>query len=115
MIDFVYSAAAELDTQNTTTFDALTENLFQLIAIFWTDISKDGRMELNAVVHFTGVLGIHPQELAFRTAYGFTPTLAALTWIGRLILLEYALPLQAYSHLKVPGQHGRSTLTKFNG
>ncbi|KFZ22727.1 hypothetical protein V502_02791, partial [Pseudogymnoascus sp. VKM F-4520 (FW-2644)] len=102
MIDFVYAAAMGLDSHDIGAFNVLTENLFQLFAMFWTDISKDGRMETFALVHFTGVLGIHPRELAYQTAYGFTPALSAMAWIGRLILLEYALPLKAYSQLKFP-------------
>ncbi|KFZ25502.1 hypothetical protein V502_00026, partial [Pseudogymnoascus sp. VKM F-4520 (FW-2644)] len=102
MIDFVYAAATGLDSHDIGAFNVLTENMFQLFAMFWTDISKDGRMETFALVHFTGVLGIHPRELAYQTAYGFTPTLSAMAWIGRLILLEYALPLKAYSRLKFP-------------
>ncbi|KAH9203154.1 hypothetical protein DL95DRAFT_506960 [Leptodontidium sp. 2 PMI_412] len=35
-------------------------------------------------------------------AYAFTPLLSSLIWIGRLLLLEYALPLQPYSYLKLP-------------
>lgn len=102
MVEFVYTAAAELNDDDAAAFAILKENMFQLFAMFWTDISRDGRMETCALVHFTGVLGIHPQELAYRTAYAFTPALSALIWIGRLILLEYALPLQAYSYLKLP-------------
>ncbi|PVH67336.1 hypothetical protein DL98DRAFT_393806, partial [Cadophora sp. DSE1049] len=80
----------------------LTENMFQLLAMFWTDTSKNGNMDACALVHFTGVLGIHSTELAYRTAYAFTPLLSSLIWIGRLLLLEYALPLQPYSHLRIP-------------
>jgi hypothetical protein len=101
MIDFVYTAAAGLNSQDAGAFTVLAENLFQLFAMFWTDISKDGKMETCALVHFNGVLGIYPRELAYQTAYGFTPTLSAMAWIGRLLLLEYALPLEAYSHLKI--------------
>lgn len=81
---------------------SILEALFQLLAMFWTDISTDGPVEGKAIVHFSGVLGIHPQELAFRTAYDYTPYLSALIWIGRLIVLEYALPLREYGTLKVP-------------
>ena len=80
----------------------LKEHLLQLFVMFWTELSKDGDMGKGALVHFTRVLGIHPQELTFRTAYAYTPFLSALIWIGRLILLEYALPLRAYMYLKVP-------------
>ncbi|PVH90791.1 hypothetical protein DM02DRAFT_507158, partial [Periconia macrospinosa] len=78
------------------------ENLFQLLVMFWTDLSTDGKMHRNAIVHFSGVLGIHPTELAFRKPYDYTPFLSALLWVGRLIILEYALPLAPYVHLQVP-------------
>lgn len=70
--------------------------------MFWTDLSTDGVMEGKAIIYFSSVLGIHPYELAFRTAYDYTPYLSALIWIGRLVMLEYALPLRAYQHLKIP-------------
>jgi hypothetical protein len=80
----------------------LRESLFQLLVMFWTDISADGVVEGKATINFSGVLGIHPYELAFRTAYDCTPYLSALIWVGRLIILEYALPLQAYRLLPTP-------------
>ena len=46
--------------------------------MFWTDISTDGPVEGKAIVHFSGVLRIYPYELAFRTAYDYTPYLSAL-------------------------------------
>jgi hypothetical protein len=71
----------------------ISETVFQLLVLFWTDLSTDGMLESKAIVHFSGVLGIHPYELAYRTAYDYTPYLSALLWIGRLIILEYVLPL----------------------
>jgi hypothetical protein len=47
-------------------------------------------------------MGIHPYELAYRTAYDYTQYLSALLWVGRLIVLEHALPLRAYATLDVP-------------
>lgn len=78
------------------------ESLFQLLVMFWTDTSFDGNMERNAMVNFSGVLGIHPTELRFRRAYDYTPYVSALLWVGRLIILEYALPLKAYTTLQIP-------------
>ncbi|KAF1976714.1 hypothetical protein BU23DRAFT_454581 [Bimuria novae-zelandiae CBS 107.79] len=69
---------------------------------FWTNVSTEGRMEEKAIANFSSVLGIHPQELAYRTAYNYTPFLSALLWVGRLIVLEYALPLHAYHTLQIP-------------
>jgi hypothetical protein len=82
--------------------EAACEKLFQLFVMFWTDLSPDGMMHRNAIVHFSGVLGIHPTELCFRRPYDYTPYLSALIWVGRLIILEYALPLAAYNHLQIP-------------
>lgn len=79
----------------------ISETVFQLLVLFWTDLSTDGILASKAIVHFSGVLGIHPYELAYRTAYDYTPYLSALLWIGRLIILEYALPLRGYTTLDV--------------
>jgi hypothetical protein len=54
------------------------------------------------LLHFTAVLGIHRYSLAYRPAYNSTPGLARLMWIGRLLFLEYALPLRAYTTLPIP-------------
>ncbi|EMD86838.1 hypothetical protein COCHEDRAFT_1218347 [Bipolaris maydis C5] len=82
--------------------DGVHENLFQLLVMFWTDLSHDGNMSRSAIMHFSGVLGIHPTELFFRKPYNYTPFISALLWVGRLIILEYALPLAPYNHLKAP-------------
>jgi hypothetical protein len=80
----------------------ISETVFQLLVLFQTDLSTDGISESKAIVHFSGVLGIHPYQLAYRTAYDYTPYLSALPWNSRLIILEYALPLRAYTTLDMP-------------
>lgn len=80
----------------------ILETIFRLLVLFWTDTSIDGESGAKAVIHFSGVLGIHPYKLTLRTAYDYTPYLSALIWVGRLVLLEYALPLRAYSSLNPP-------------
>jgi hypothetical protein len=82
--------------------DSVHENLFQLLVMFWTDLSHDGNMSCSAIMNFSGVLGIHPTELCFCKPYDYTPFTSALLWVGRLIILEYALSLTLYNHLKVP-------------
>jgi hypothetical protein len=59
-------------------------------------------MSRSAVMDFSGVLGIHPKELCFCKLYDYTPLLSALIWVGRLIILEYALPAISYNCLEVP-------------
>jgi hypothetical protein len=97
-------ASASSPTRDLST---LVENLFQLMMMFWTDLSTDGSFRHNAIVHFSGVLGIHPYELAYRGAYDYTPYLSALIWVGRLLFLEYSLPLRTYEYLTYvwPGRH----------
>jgi Chromo (CHRromatin Organisation MOdifier) domain len=108
MMDFVWAGFTDLQTECDKTSvcldvpDSLLENLFQLIAMFWTDLREDGALESSAIANFSGVLGLHPRELVYRRAYDYTPYLSALIWVGRLVLLEYSLPLRPYSYLKLP-------------
>lgn len=75
------------------------EAVMQLSILFWTERPKDANLESTAVARFSGILGIHPEEHAFRRAYDYTPLLSALIWIGRALLVEYALPLESYETL----------------
>lgn len=77
----------------------LSEALLQLSMMFWTYQSQDGTMASSTIVHFAAVLGIHPSSLAYRSAYDYTPDLAALVWVGRLLFLEYSLPRFSYDIL----------------
>jgi hypothetical protein len=96
------SQQADLGILLPSSLAALNENLFQLLVMFWTDLSHDGNMSRSAIMNFSGVLGIHPTELCFRKPYDYTPFISALLWVGRLIILEYALPLAPYKYLKSP-------------
>jgi hypothetical protein len=71
----------------------------QLSILFWTECPKDANLESTAIAQFSGVLRIHPEEYAFRRAYDYTLLLSALIWIGRALLVEYALPLKLYRTL----------------
>jgi hypothetical protein len=82
--------------------EAGLELLFQLSITFWTEIPSSGDVESTAIAHFSGVLGVHSSEYAFRRAYDYTPSISSLIWVGRLVLLEYALPLRPYKHLPIP-------------
>ena len=71
----------------------IIEFILRLLVLFWTDTSIDGDLGAKAVIHFSGVLGIHLHKLTLCTAYDYTLYLLALIWVGRLVILEYALPL----------------------
>ena len=77
----------------------LSEALLQLSMMFWTYQSQDGAMMSSTIVHFAAVLGVHQSSLAYRNAYDYTPDLAALVWVGRLLFLEYSLPRFSYDTL----------------
>ncbi|KAF2626977.1 hypothetical protein BU25DRAFT_342016 [Macroventuria anomochaeta] len=79
--------------------DGVHENLFQLLVMFWIDLSHDGNMSRSAIMNFSGVLGIHPTELCFRKPYDYTPFISALLWVGRLIILEQTATSIAKKHL----------------
>lgn len=68
----------------------------------WTYQDLAGDITSSILIHFTAVLGIHPHSLAYRSAYNSTSGFARLMWIGRLLFLEYALPLHAYATLPFP-------------
>jgi hypothetical protein len=108
-LDNFSSNEARRATSNTVSplpplFSCILETIFRLLVLFWTDTSIDGDPGDKAVVHFSGVLGIHPYKLTLRTAYDYTPYLSALIWVGRLVTLEYALPSRAYNSWKPPLQ-----------
>ena len=85
--------------------DELLEQVFKLNYTILTTLSPTGHSHRHCpLVYFIGVLGIHSYNLAYFTAYHFTPTLAGLLWVSRLLLLEYALPLAPYRSLDLPTQ-----------
>ncbi|KFY28399.1 hypothetical protein V491_00488, partial [Pseudogymnoascus sp. VKM F-3775] len=80
----------------------LAEQLFRLSCTFWTDVSRTGKTLYLPLVYFAGVLSIQRDSLAYRIAYLYTTRAASLVWVGRLLMLEYALPQQAYHTLGRP-------------
>jgi hypothetical protein len=75
------------------------EAVTQLFMTFWTEVPRNADLESTAIARFSGILGIHPHKFSFRRAHDYTPLLSALIWVGQLLLLEYALPLEVYETL----------------
>lgn len=92
----------------------IIEATAHLFLTFWTETPKDVDLEKSAIARFSGVLGIHPDEYSFRRAYDYTPFLSALIWVGRVVFLEYALPLKPYESLtqRWPGREEYSDLVQ---
>ncbi|EWY79522.1 hypothetical protein FOYG_17324 [Fusarium oxysporum NRRL 32931] len=58
-----------------------------------------GDMSASIIIQYAAVLRIQGSSLAFHLAHSSSPRLAALIWIGRLLFLEYAVPVYAYKTL----------------
>jgi hypothetical protein len=59
------------------------------------DTSRIGLYE-SPLMHYLAVRGVDEQSKAFRAAFFYTPILAGALWINRLIMLEVAVPLEAW-------------------
>ncbi|KAK7570757.1 hypothetical protein V3481_019296 [Fusarium oxysporum f. sp. vasinfectum] len=79
----------------------LSEAIFQLSMMFWTYQEPTGDMSASIIIQYAAVLGIQGSSLAFHPAHSSSPRLAALIWIGRLLFLEYAVPVSAYNTLDI--------------
>ena len=55
------------------------------------------------MMHFSAVLGIN-KDGQFKESYCYTTHLAALIWISRLVMLEFALPKREYQTLRWPAR-----------
>jgi hypothetical protein len=75
----------------------LTEWLFALSTQFVAQVGRPSSTDPLPLLDFTAVLGIHTYSLVYRSAYVFTPLLAGLVWVSRLLMLEYSLPSKAYT------------------
>src|ERR1700689_3004501 len=82
--------------------DRLSEKVFELCVRFLTQVFRQEEEGNSPLIHFCGVLGIDWEKLRFREPGRFTPMLAGLIWVGRLLFLEYALPKRPYTTLNWP-------------
>jgi hypothetical protein len=67
--------------------------------IIMQDISKITVYE-SPLMHFLAVLGVDTHTRAFRSSFFYTPILAGVLYINRLIMLEVAVPAEAWPMLK---------------
>jgi hypothetical protein len=79
---------------------ALTTALMRFcMLIIMQDISKITVYE-SPLMHFLAVLGVDTHTRAFRSSFFYTPILAGVLYINRLIMLEVAVPAEAWPMLK---------------
>ncbi|KAF7585811.1 hypothetical protein BBP40_010065 [Aspergillus hancockii] len=70
-------------------------------------MQRTGNMFNSSLVAFTAILVIHPRHLTLAGLYNYTSSLAAILWVSRLLLLEYALPVKPYHFINdIPVRDG---------
>jgi hypothetical protein len=105
------SAFPSGDMLKTQAVEAL-ELLFGLIMEFCTEEVTDGRPASTLLVYFSGILGFLPDCTGFLPAKSYTPHLAGLMYIQRLLFLEYALPARGYPLLAISQRPRRDQIAR---
>ena len=80
------------------------ELLLGLCIKMLTQHFDNGEPEQNIIIHFSNICGLWKGNHCFRTPKAYTPYIAPLIYIGRLLLLENALPVQPYTYLNIPAR-----------
>jgi len=55
----------------------------------------------SPMMHYLAVRGVDEESQSLRASFFYTPILAGMLWINRLIMLEVAVPLQAWPALRL--------------
>jgi hypothetical protein len=74
----------------------LDEAMFQLASYVFSQPGTTGEPQSTVLDHFIAVLGIQADGAGFLTPFHHTSKISGLIWIGRVVLLELALPRYAY-------------------
>jgi hypothetical protein len=95
----------ELDENNPVDSEAEDEELTStLMCLCMLTVMQDtSRVGLyhSPIMHYLAVRGIDEQSKSLRSAFFYTPILAGMLWINRLIMLEVAVPLQPWPELRL--------------
>jgi hypothetical protein len=71
-----------------------------LLHICWMVLGRNierGTMYQSLLMHFLALLGIDLTNACLRYSFLYTPYLAGLLWVSRLLMLEYSLPCKKRS------------------
>ena len=95
----------ELDENNPVDSEAEDEELTStLMCLCMLTVMQDTsrvRLYHSPIMHYLAVRGIDEQSKSLRSAFFYTPILAGMLWINRLIMLEVAVPLQPWPELRL--------------
>jgi len=81
--------------------DELASAVMRLaMAVIMQDIS---RMDIygSPLMHFLAVMGVDTMSGKLRPSFYYTPVLAGVLWINRLIMLEVAVPVEAWPNINL--------------
>lgn len=94
----------EKSAQDNSLLILISEKLFQFYIAVIIQRFSNGEDLHSPLVYFSAVLGIDVNRGRFREPYNYTSFLAALIWMYRLLILEYALPMREYKSLNWPSR-----------
>jgi hypothetical protein len=77
-------------------------NLCRLVVM--QDISKQESVYGSPLMHYLAVMGVDTQTNTFRVSYFYTPILAGVLYINRLIMLEIAVSIEGWPALDIPAK-----------
>ena len=104
LVGSIYAKAQEAYRTKAGLQEPIQERLVQLsTSLIMQDLPLWTAVNRNVLLHFAGILSIDIQASEHAGAPAFIPVaqsthhLAALLWVARLFVLEYALPSRAYS------------------
>ncbi|OBT70627.1 hypothetical protein VF21_10672, partial [Pseudogymnoascus sp. 05NY08] len=88
----------------------LTEELMGFcLMVVRQDLERE-KVYQSPLMHFLAVMGIDAAAGTLRGAFAYTPTLAAVLWINRLLMLEMAVSLKGWRGLKIPAKEDISSV-----
>ena len=79
----------------------LTNALMHLCMLVVMQDTSRIRLYESPMMHYLAVRGVDEQSQSLRSAFFYTPILAGILWINRLIMLEVAVPLEAWPALEL--------------
>jgi hypothetical protein len=79
----------------------LTNSVMELCMLVVMQDTSRIPLYQSPLMHYLAVRGVDEHRKTFRAAFFYTPILAAALWISRLIMLEVAVPLEAWPALRL--------------
>jgi len=95
-------SSADPGIMNSIKGSPIIEKMFAVTISFIRENFMQGDGRDTPLLYFSAVLGIDLRGKKLRPSYNYTPCLAGIIWIARLITLEYALPKVAYEYEHLP-------------